>query len=142
MSKIEEKYLQQLRDAGLFVSKPYSPTHGWPDGVRVGKPVSTPGNSIADYRDGGFISIEGFEHSLGPPFPPEMDAPMIVLCSNNEVWTVDSCDSAGGMRSSDFINKWASGDEAIADILSLYFGDPQRMRAKAKVLMRWKEDDA
>lgn len=79
------------------------------------------------------------EKTLGPPLPPDMDAPMVKLCSDGAIWIVDSCDSAGGMRASDFINEWSCGEEAIADILDLYFGDPQRMKKKAEVLMRWRK---
>jgi hypothetical protein len=95
MAKIEEKYLQQLRDAGLFVSPPFAPTNAWPDGVWVGKPTSVGGNCIPDYRDGSIVIGDD------RPLPPDMDAPMVVLCF-------------------------------YEDILSFYFGDPQRMEAKAE----------
>ena len=124
MSKIDEMHLQQLRDAGLFVSAPFSPMHMWPDGVWVGKPSSTSGNSIVGYNDG-FIAL-GDE-----AVPPEMDAPMVLLCSTRGAWWVYSCDFAGGIMPSDFTNEWSTVDEAIADILSLYFGDSKRMEAKA-----------
>ncbi|MDR3615976.1 MAG: hypothetical protein P4L53_20630 [Candidatus Obscuribacterales bacterium] len=130
MARIEEKYLQQLRDAGLFVSHPYSPKHGWPDGVRVGKPTSTPGNSIPGYRDGGYLVIGD------APLPPEMNAPMVVLCSHGGAWWVYSWDFDGGFMPSDFVNEWSSPEQAVADILDLYFGDPQRMQAKAEAKMK------
>jgi hypothetical protein len=125
MAKIEEKYLQQLRDAGLFVSPAYSPTHAWPDGVRVGKPTSTPGNSMPHY-EAGYIAIGD------APLPPDMDAPMVVLCSFGDVWRVYAQDYAGGMTPADFVNEWSSPDQAVSDILAFYFGDPRRMQAKAE----------
>jgi hypothetical protein len=125
MAKIQEKYLQQLRDAGLFVSSAYSPTHAWPDGVRVGKPTSTPGNSIPDFETGYIVLGDA-------PLPPDMDAPMVVLCWSGDLWRVYGQDSAGGMTPADFVNEWSSPDEAIRDILAFYFGDPRRMKAKAQ----------
>ncbi|MEP6757529.1 MAG: hypothetical protein ABJA67_18655, partial [Chthonomonadales bacterium] len=72
MSAVESAYLNQLRDSGLFVSEPYPDGHGWAQGVVIGKPVVTPGNSIPGYSSGYVFVGEGEE-------PPDMDAPMIVL---------------------------------------------------------------
>jgi hypothetical protein len=130
MARIEEKFLQQLRDAKLFVSPPFAPTNAWPDGVWVGKPTSVDGNCIPDYRDG-YIVIGGDR-----PLPPDMDAPMVVLCSQGDAWLVYSCDFAGGFMPSDFVNEWTSPDQAVTDILSFYFGDPKRMQAKARAKKR------
>jgi hypothetical protein len=123
MAKIEEKFLQQLRDAGLFVSPPFAPTNAWPDGVWVGKPTSVAGNCIPDYRDG-YIVI-GDDR----PLPPDMDAPMVVLCFYEGIWWVSAQNGGGGPA--DFINQWSNPEQAVVDILSFYFGDPQRMQAKA-----------
>jgi len=125
LSKIDENYLKRLRDAGLFVSEPFSEGHGWEDGVRVGKPAQIQGNSIPNYQ-GGYITI-GEEIQ-----PPEMDAPFVVLLSRNEGWIVraQECIPQPGMG--DFINVWKTADEAIQDILDFFFGNPDRMNLKAK----------
>ncbi len=124
MAKIEDKYLDQLRGAGLFVSPPYSPTHGFPDGVRVGKPTSTRGNAIPGHQDGYIVIGDA-------PLPPEMDAPMVVLFSMNNKWIVFAVDCSGGMGLGDFQNEWTTPQEAIQDILDFYLGDPKRMNLKA-----------
>ncbi len=124
MAKLDEEYLEQLRKAGLFVSSPYSPTHGFPDGVRVGKPTSTPGNGIPGYQDGYIVIGDA-------PLPPEMDAPMVVLFSMNDKWYVFAVDCSGGMGLGDFQNEWSTPQDAIQDILDFYLGDPTRMNLKA-----------
>ena len=91
----------------------------------VGKPVSTPGNSIPDYRENR-VTIDPM------PLPPEMDAPMILFKMIDGIFVVNSVDHAGGMVPSDFVNQWSSGQEAVADILDFYFGDSKRMEAKAE----------
>jgi hypothetical protein len=135
MANIKEKYLQQLRDAGLFACRLYSPTHALPDGVRIGKPTSTPGNHIPDYIDSGYIVISDFAAEPLPPLPPDMDAPMVVLYSRDDAWWVYSYDFIGGLMPSDFHNEWPTPEQAVADILDLYFGDPKRMQAKAESKM-------
>lgn len=124
MREIEDKYKQQLRHAGLFVSEPYVEGHAWEYGVRVGKPSTIAGNSIAGY-DASYITIGD------APEPPEMDAPMIILYTTGDVWIVHAQESVPEPGATDFINKWNSPEEAVADILDFYFGDPSRMRAKA-----------
>ncbi|MCC6980441.1 MAG: hypothetical protein IT343_19135 [Candidatus Melainabacteria bacterium] len=124
MAKIEEEYLKRFRDAGLFVSVPYSSEHGWPDGVRVGKPITTPGNSIAGY-DAAYITIGAV------PEPPEMDAPMVVLYSTGEEWVIHSQECVPKLGPGDFINVWSTPEEAVKDVIDFYFGDPARMQAKA-----------
>lgn len=126
MAKIDESYLQELKDAGLFVSSPYSSTHGWSDGVRVGKPTTTPGNSIAGYKAGYVvIGAEAVE-------PPDMDAPMVVLYSVDNKWIVHSQECVPKLGPGDFVNEWSTPAEAIEDILDFYFGDPWRMNLKAE----------
>jgi hypothetical protein len=126
MATIPESLLKKLREAGLFVSRPYSPTHGWPDGVRVGKPMAIPGNCIPGYEPGYAVMGDA-------PVPPDMDAPMVVLFSPVPgTWVVYAVDGAGGLLSGDFINEWHSPEEAVQDVLAFYFGDPIRMLAKAK----------
>lgn len=129
MARIEERYLQQLRDAGLYVSPPFSSTSAWADAVRVGKPISTPGNSIPGFRDSHIVFAD-------KPQPPEMDAPSVMLGFDGTFWTVVAKEFVGGSAPSDFFNEWSGGDEAVADILSFYLGDPERMQAKADALNR------
>lgn len=127
---IDEKYLKQLRMAGLYISSPYSPNHGWRDGVRVGKPTTTPGNSIPGYKAGYVvIGAEAIE-------PPDMDAPMVVLYSVDNKWIVHSQECVPKLGPGDFVNAWSTPAEAIEDILDFYFGDPKRMQEKAEVKRR------
>lgn len=126
MTQIDEKYLQRLRAAGLLVSAPFSPTHAWSDGVRVGKPFTTPGNTIPGYSAGYIVIGEDAEE------PPKMDAPWVVLYSVNGKWMVHSQECAPKAGIGDFHNVWNTSDEAISDILDFYFGNPERMEQKSK----------
>jgi hypothetical protein len=113
---IEEKYLERLRAAGLFVSPPNPPDHALPDAVRVGKPTSTKGNTIKEYET-------GYEDV-------DMDAPMLWFFFTGEVWGVWSQECAPKMGPGDFENLWKTPEEAVDDILDLYLGNPARMAAK------------
>ncbi len=123
MSQIDEKHLNQLRSAGLFVSHPFGAFLG---GVWVVKPVSTAGNNILGYSNGGYISIDD------APLCPDSDAPMLkFICVDEGRWQVDGQDCAGGMGPADFIDEWATAEDAIKDILDFYFGESVRMNKKA-----------
>jgi hypothetical protein len=124
MQTIEQKYIEQLRNAGLFVSEPYPEGHGWEYGVRVGKPGTTQSNSIVGY-DPSYITIGD------APEPPEMDAPMVVLYRKGDKWIVHAQDSVPNPGPADFQNVWTSPEDAIQDMLDFYFGNAERMRAKA-----------
>jgi len=67
MAFIDEKYLNQLRSAGLLVSHPLGAFLG---GVWVVKPTSTSGNHIQGYSNGGYISLDD------EPQGPNSDAPI------------------------------------------------------------------
>jgi hypothetical protein len=121
MAQIDEKYLNQLRLAGLFVSHPLGAFMG---GVWVVKPTTTPGNNIPGYSSG-YISL-GDE-----PLCPDNDAPMLKFMHRDDIWIVDGILSCGGMGPADFIDTWKTPDEAVQDILDYYFGDPARMQKKA-----------
>lgn len=121
MPIIPEEYLEQLRAAGLHVSAPKPALF---DGVWVCKPTTTPGNSIPGF-EGGYIAL-GDE-----PQCPYIDAPMLRFYFHNEKWKVNGQDCAGGMGPSDFIDEWATPEEAVQDVLDFYFGDSTRMAKKA-----------
>lgn len=122
MPQIEEKYLQQLREAGLHISQPIA---AWGYGNWVCKPISTPGNSIPGY-EGGYITI-GDE-----PACPDIDAPVIVFYIRNGRWIVRSQEHIPTPGPGDFENEWLTPKEAIKDILDFYFGNPERMEKKAE----------
>ena len=125
MAEINEKYLNILLEAGLHVSPPLP---AFRNGVFVGKPVSTPGHSIAGLNPS-YIELEA------KSLPPKMDAPLLkfyVDIENN--WMVCGDDYAGKRGPGDFINIWETPEEAIEDILDFYFGNPSRMLAKAEGL--------
>lgn len=120
---IDEQYLDQLRAAGLFISHPIPAFGG---GYWICKPTTTAGNNAPDLEFG-FISLEP-----EPPCP-EIDAPALKIMFRNKQWIVDGQDCAGGMGPADFINKWATPEEAVKDILDFFFGDPSRMQKKAEM---------
>jgi hypothetical protein len=105
------------------------PVSAFREGVWIGKPTTTPGNSIPAYEDDGYTLIG--EEMLAP----KMDAPMLkffIDCEGN--WTVIGEDYAGTRGPADFVNLWRTPEEAIDDILDFYFGNPTRMEKKAACL--------
>lgn len=113
MIAIDEKYLLQLKNAGLYVSGPFPEGHIWKYGIRVAKPTSTAGNSIPDY------------HFTCGSVP--IDAPALVLYPSNGKWVVLAQESVPSPGPGDFENKWSNLQEAVDDVLDFYLGDPQRM---------------
>jgi hypothetical protein len=122
MVEIEERYLEQLRAAGLFVSDPYSPEHSLPDGVLVGKPTTTVGNSIPNYKT-------GYDDLA-------MDAPMIKFYSDGESWNVWAQERIPTPSPADFENSWKMPQEAVDDIIDFFLGNPERMDRKAKARVK------
>jgi len=119
MALIPEKYLDQLRAAGLLVSDPYVSEHiAFPDGVSIAKPVSVPGHSLSD--------IEGEWGSDGTA----ISYPGLYFHRDVEKWVVTSHDYIPGPGPGDFIDNWDTAEEAVADILDFYFGSPARMDVK------------
>jgi hypothetical protein len=122
MTTLPEQQIDRLRAAGLVVSEPFSSEHqAYPNGLLVAKPVSVSGNSIP-----GYDSSFGFE-----PNVVAVDAPVVKIFANNDKWFVESYDCVPAPGPGDFLDEWNTLEEAIADILDLYFGDPSRMTAKA-----------
>ena len=115
---IDQKFLDQLRAAGLFVSSSYPSFHVCPDAVRVGKPLTTRGNSIPGYE----ISWEGVA----------LDAPTVVLYTSENRWIVVAQEYSPTAGPGDFIDIWDTPDEAVKDILDLFLGDGTRMAKKAE----------
>ncbi|MCW5821919.1 MAG: hypothetical protein KIT34_03900 [Cyanobacteria bacterium TGS_CYA1] len=116
MKRIDEKYINQLRNHGLRVSKPFGEGHTFEFGVKVGKPKSTKGNHIRNYSF-------GFGDTL-------VDAPVLNLfCSENE-WIVLLQDGVPNDEPGDFLHRWQTLDQAVADILDYFFNSPERMLVK------------
>jgi hypothetical protein len=113
MPEIEEKYLQNLRDKNLFVSKSYPAGHVYENGIWIAKPTAIPGNSIPGY-DGvcGKIPI---------------DAPAVMLYPTKEGWVVLNQEHVPVLGPGDFKNVWQTVQEAVDDIVDFYFGNPERM---------------
>ena len=64
-----------------------------------------------------------------------IDASTVMLeLRDDKVWQVVAVEFIGGASSSDFVNEWFTGEEAVSDILDFYFGDPKKMEAKATAL--------
>lgn len=124
MSVIPEQYLDRLRAAGLLISKPFVPDHvAFPDGVIVAKPAAVVGHSLPDY--------EGSWGSSGPM----IDAPALCLHCNGGRWFVTSDDYVPGPGPGDFVNEWDTPEDAVADVLDFYFGNPARMDVKRETRM-------
>lgn len=119
MAAILKQHLDRLRDTGLLVSDPFVANHvAFPDGVMVAKPASVKGNSLPD-----------FECSWGGC---KLDAPSLSLHSGGARWFVTSHDFIPGPGPGDFVNEWATAEEAVADVLDFYFGNPARMDVKRR----------
>lgn len=103
--------LAALRGAGLLLSEPDS------HGVSVAKPRHVPGNSLPDYeshwdgRDGVIV-----------------DTPVASLFGKNERWFVEVLEYVPGPGPGDFLHEYAQVEEAVADVLDYFFGDPSRMQ--------------
>ncbi len=113
---IEEKFLLHLKNAGLHVSKPYKEGHSLENGVLVGKPISTKGNSLPDFE------IE-FHGEL-------IDAPPLYFYSTGHEWIVCMQEGIPDFAPGDFLNTWKKPEEAVEDILDFYLGNSERMKVK------------
>jgi hypothetical protein len=122
---IPEKYLEQLRAAGLVTSEPFVPNHvAFPDGVLVGKPSSVAGHCLAGYELGwGMTDVS-------------LNAPGLWFHCDGGKWYVTSHDYIPGPGPGDFANEWSRPEEAVADILDFYFGSPARMDIKRQARER------
>ncbi len=121
MAVLAQEHLDRLRNAGLLISSPYSPTHAaFPDGVAVGKPTTVPGNSIENYRLGW-----GFDGTM-------LDAPLLWVHPYEGKWYVVVAEYAPGPGPGDFVDVWRTEQEAVDDILDFFFGNPARMDIKRK----------
>jgi hypothetical protein len=116
---IPAAYLDQLRAAGLLVGDPFPPDHvAFPDGVDVAKPARAGGHSLPEYC------------AYWAPNGSLLDAPAVTLHADGSHWCVTSWDYVPGPGPGDFVDRWNTPEEAVADILDFYFGDPARMEAK------------
>lgn len=118
MGLIDQKYLQELQNHGLYICEPFCEGHGWEFGVRIVKPSSTKGNNIPNY----LTLVEDVE----------VDSASIVFYNWNNYWIVLAQDHAPTFGPGYFQNKWETAEEAVKDILDFFFGDPTRMQEKAK----------
>jgi hypothetical protein len=128
MTAINEEHLNKLRAAGLFVSKPFPSKHPFPDGVLVGKPVTTTGNNLPNYKTG--YGLDSEKDSVA------VDAPFVRLYCHKGKSVVDSVDYIPTPGPGDFVNEWSSIEEALDDILDFFLGDPARMLKKPHALVK------
>jgi len=121
MAVIPEQYLDRLCAAGLLISEPFVPNHvAFSDGVIVAKPASVAGHSLPEFE--GWWGVSGVM----------IDAPRLLLHCDGSKWFVTSHDYIPGPGPGDFVNKWATPEEAVTDILDFYFGSPARMDIKRR----------
>src|SRR5262245_19062445 len=118
MAQISEDVISKLRDAGLLVDRFFGPDHiAFPDGVIVAKPISVEGNDVP-----------GFDCQFGES--EVRVGPALFFHRDGMKWIVTSHDFVPGPGPGDFVNTWDTTEEAVADILGFYFGDPVRMEIK------------
>lgn len=114
MAEIEEKYLKQLRDHELYVSRPFAKGRVLEDAVWVAKPTSIRGNCVPDYDSAcGGVPI---------------DAPALLFRPTPEGWIVLNQEHIPELGPGDFKNVWRTPQEAVDDIIDFYFGNPERMK--------------
>lgn len=90
----------------------------FPDGIVIAKPSTTKGNSVPKHQ-----CFWGMSEIT-------LDAPTLTLHREGDEWIVSSLDYEPGPGPGDFVNRWGTADEAVADILDFFFGDPHRMSLK------------
>lgn len=122
MAKIPQDLLINLRSKKLFVSEPFPAGHTYPDGVLVGKPQATQGNSIPGY--------ENSYANLKEKSEVYFDAPPLFFYSNYGKWFVHGHDHCPGPGVGDFLDEWNTAADASTDILDFFFGDSTRMKHK------------
>ncbi|MCW5821917.1 MAG: hypothetical protein KIT34_03890 [Cyanobacteria bacterium TGS_CYA1] len=135
MSKaLEQIHRERLENVGLFVSEPYPENHVLSLGVIVGKPTSTRGNSIENFK-------YGYEDI-------DMDAPDVTLFFHDGYWIVMAQEGVPEPGPGDFTNRWNTVEEAVEDIIDFFLGDPTRMKIKEKArlevrarIAKWKEEN-
>lgn len=115
-----ERYLEQLREAGLFV------TECGRNHVII-KPKTTPGNSLPDYEyEPPVLPAD----CIGPSIPPS-DAPHTYLWHEAGKWYVS--EEGPYIPGPSPGRAYGTPAEAVADLLDYYFGDPARMQEWARL---------
>ena len=122
--RIPECHLTTLRAAGLLVSEPFVAGHSaFPDGVVVAKPRDLAGNGMADY-----------ECIWGEDMVTVLDAPSLFFHFDGSDWVVTSHDFIPGPGPGDFVDTWGRPEDAVADIIDFFLGDPSRMDVKRRAM--------
>lgn len=85
----------------------------------MAKPTSVAGNSCGDTALWGRSRIP-------------CDASSLVLHREGARWVVSSEDYVPGPGPGDFVHRWDTAEQAVADIVDFYFGDPRRMALKRR----------
>jgi hypothetical protein len=117
--RIPEHCLDRLLAAGLLVSEPFVPNHlAFPDGVTIGKPSTVAGNSIPGRT--GHWGTSG----------ATVDSPCPRLHFADGSWVVTVHEYIPGPGPGDFVNRWRTCEEAVADVIDYLLGDLARMSVK------------
>lgn len=104
VATIPEQHLDRLGVAGLLISEPFVPKHvPFPDDEIVGKPSSVRGHSVPEYEAWWGLDCLMF------------DAPGLWLHSDGGRWFVTSHNDVPCAVPGDFVNKWGTPEEAVAD---------------------------
>ncbi|HEY9826474.1 MAG TPA: hypothetical protein V6D19_13595 [Stenomitos sp.] len=104
-------------ERGLVVSdKPFVAQHiAFPNGHVIGKPRSVPGNCIPGYE------CYWSDRKI------VLDAPTVFLHREGSEWVVTVHEHIPSPGPGDFVNRHATSEDAITDILDYFFGAPMRM---------------
>jgi hypothetical protein len=112
--------LNTLRAAGLLVTVPaFPPGHiAYPDGCVIYKPHGAGGNCLP---------VNGYYQAGDAPI---IDAPRAILHAERGKWIMTVREGIPLPGPGDFTNEWDTPEQAVADILDYFFGDPARMLVK------------
>jgi hypothetical protein len=112
--RVPENYLEQLRAAGLIIQGPFPAGHrAFPDGVMMSREQETVHGNLAGLK-----------------------SPVVWLHTKDERWYVNSLEYVPGPGPGDFGHEFATAEEAVADILDFFFGNPARIAAKGCLRQR------
>lgn len=126
MPKISQQQEQRLRNAGLYLSFFPDGHKGFPNGIRLFKPIELKGNRVADYD----TTLSSVDESGNFVDVVKADAPPIVIgCSEDRIWYLHNSQFCPGPGPGDFFNQYDNEEQAVDDALKFYF-DTQDERMK------------
>ena len=131
MPKLSEAQEKRLREKGLYLSFYCEGHKGYPNGIRLFKPIEVQGNSCPGYES----SLVDF-NDAGEMFDVvKTDAlPIVIGSTADDEWYVSNNQFCGGPGPGDFDNIFDTEIEAVDDVIKFYFGEDERMEPYAACL--------